>query len=115
MQGRPEPSASVAVFDGSVLATAPVSQPEVMVRSVRFIIDRFNDLPGDERATLFRTFRVWQQTEASVRETAELLFCHPNTVRHRLRRIEHRTARSLSRPRDVAELCLVFEVYHRLM
>ncbi|HEX5256899.1 MAG TPA: helix-turn-helix domain-containing protein [Mycobacterium sp.] len=115
MQGRSEPSASVAVFDGSLLAIAAVSEPEVMARSVRSIIERFSDLPDDERATLFRTFRVWQHTEASVRETAGLLSCHPNTVRQRLRRIEHRTARSLSRPRDVAELCLVFEVYDRLM
>jgi len=35
--------------------------------------------------------------------------------RLRLRRIEKRTGRSLSRPRDVAELCLVFEVQRRLM
>ena len=33
---------------------------------------------------------------------AERLCCHPNTVRYRLRRIEKRTGRSLSRPRDVA-------------
>ncbi|ORA33322.1 hypothetical protein BST13_20100 [Mycobacterium aquaticum] len=115
MQGRSQPSAPVAVFDGSLLATAAVNEPDVMVRSVRPVIDRFSDLSDDERDTLFRTFQVWQQTEASVRETAELLACHPNTVRQRLRRIERRTERSLSRPRDIAELCLVFEVYHRLM
>jgi DNA-binding PucR family transcriptional regulator len=50
-----------------------------------------------------------------VRGTAEVLVCHPNTVRHRLRRIEKRTGRSLSSPKDVAELCLVFEVHRRLM
>jgi DNA-binding PucR family transcriptional regulator len=44
-----------------------------------------------------------------------VLICHPNTVRHRLRRIEKRTNRSLSRPKDVAELCLAFEVHRRLM
>jgi hypothetical protein len=38
-----------------------------------------------------------------------------NTVRHRLRRTEKHTGRSLSRPRDVAELCLAFEVHRRLM
>jgi DNA-binding PucR family transcriptional regulator len=46
---------------------------------------------------------------------AERLCCHPNTVRYRLRRIEQRTGRSLSRPRDVAELCLALEVYRRLI
>jgi DNA-binding PucR family transcriptional regulator len=35
-------------------------------------------------------------------------------VRHRLRRIEELTNRSLSRPKDTAELCLAFEVEQRL-
>jgi DNA-binding PucR family transcriptional regulator len=109
MQGCVEPSEPIAVFEGSLLATAAISEPEVMVRSARAILESFSDLPEEERANLFRTFRVWQYTEASVRQTAELLACHPNTVRQRLRRIERRTDRSLSRPRDIAELCLVFE------
>jgi DNA-binding PucR family transcriptional regulator len=50
-----------------------------------------------------------------VRSAAEVLICHPNTVRHRLRRIEKRTGRSLSRPRDVAELCVAFEVHRWLV
>jgi hypothetical protein len=60
-------------------------------------------------------FRAWQDSDASVRGTAEVLVCHPNTVRHRLRRIEKHTGRSLSRPRDVAELCSTSEVHRRLM
>jgi DNA-binding PucR family transcriptional regulator len=32
-----------------------------------------------------------------------------------MRRIEKHTVRSLSRPRDVAELCLAFEVHRRFM
>jgi DNA-binding PucR family transcriptional regulator len=53
--------------------------------------------------------------DGSTRAVGELLFCHPNTVRYRLHRIEQRTGRSLSKPRDVAELCLAFEVQRRLM
>jgi DNA-binding PucR family transcriptional regulator len=37
---------------------------------------------------------------------AVALFCHPNTVRHRLRRLENATGRQLRKPRDIAELCL---------
>ena len=33
-----------------------------------------------------------------------LLFCHPNTVRYRLRRLEAGTGQTLSNPGDVAEL-----------
>jgi isopentenyl diphosphate isomerase/L-lactate dehydrogenase-like FMN-dependent dehydrogenase len=62
-----------------------------------------------------RDLRVRQESDASLNAAAEALVCHPNTVRYRLRRIEQRTGRSLSRPRDVAELCLAFEVHRRLM
>lgn len=115
LRDHPGAAASVAVFDGSILATAAVSAPGVMVRSVGNALDGFDDLPDDERKTLFETFRVWQENDASLRGVAEVLICHPNTVRHRLRRIEQRTGRTLSRPRDVAELCLAFEVQRRLM
>jgi sugar diacid utilization regulator len=115
LRGPADSTSSVAVFDGSILATAAVSAPEVMIQTVGAALDGFGDLPDEDRDTLFETFRVWQDNDASVRGAAEVLICHPNTVRHRLRRIEKHTGRSLSRPRDVAELCLAFEVHRRLM
>ena len=115
LRGRFDEASPVAVFDGSILATAAVSAPDVMVKSIGNALDGFDDLPDVEREMLFETFRVWQDNDASVRSAAAVLICHPNTVRHRLRRIEKRTGRSLSRPRDVAELCLAFEVHRRLM
>ena len=115
LRGPTDSTSSVAVFDGSILATAAVSAPEAMIKTVGAALDGFGDLPDHDRETLFETFRVWQNNDASVNSAAEVLICHPNTVRHRLRRIEKRTGRSLSRPRDVAELCLAFEVHRRLM
>jgi hypothetical protein len=114
MRGRPDAS-TVAVFDGTILATAALAAPEVMVKSAGITLARFSDVPDDEREILFETFRVWQETEASVGAAAERLCCHPNTVRYRLRRIEKRTGLTLSRPRDVAELCLAFEIQRRLV
>ena len=115
LRGRPDEASSIAVFDGSILATAAVSAPDVMVRSIGNALGGLDDLPDAEHEMLFETFRVWQDNDASVRRAAEVLFCHQNTVRHRLRRIEKLTGRSLSRPRDVAELCLASEVHRRLM
>jgi hypothetical protein len=115
LRGRPQHASPVAVFDGSILATAALADPEVMVKSASSALACFDDLPDEEREILFETFQAWQDTDASVGAAAERLCCHPNTVRYRLRRIEQRTGRSLSRPRDVAELCLAFEVYRRLI
>jgi PucR C-terminal helix-turn-helix domain/GAF domain/GGDEF-like domain len=115
LRGRPGGTSRVAVFDGSVLAIAAVSAPEVIVKSIANVLKGFDDLPDYERKVLCETFRVWQDNDASVRSAAEVLICHPNTVRHRLRRIEKYTGRSLSRPKDVAELCLASEVHRWLM
>jgi DNA-binding PucR family transcriptional regulator len=78
-------------------------------------IECFAELADNERNILFDTFRVWLESDGSLRTAGELLFCHPNTVRYRLHRIEQRTGRSLAQPRDVAELSLAFEVHRRLM
>jgi PucR C-terminal helix-turn-helix domain/GGDEF-like domain len=115
LRGRPDPGLLVTQFDGSILATVAVSSPEVMVKLVTPTIECFAELAHHERDILFDTFRVWVENDGSLRVAGELLFCHPNTVRYRLHRIEQRTGRSLSRPRDVAELCLAFEVHRRLM
>jgi len=115
LRGRGDPGSPVSVFDGSILATAAVSAPEVMVDLASPVMQCFADLADEEREILFETFRVWLEHDGSMRTVGELLFCHANTVRYRMHRIEQRTGRSLSRPRDVAELCLAFEVHRRLM
>jgi DNA-binding PucR family transcriptional regulator len=78
------------------------------------VLRRLKDLPTAEHTILLDTFQAWLQAGGSANDTATKIFCHPNTVRHRLRRIEELTDRSLSRPLDVAELCLAFEVEQRL-
>jgi hypothetical protein len=99
----------VTVFQDSALAVAAVSSPEVTHKLADLILGRFNDLPADERNLLFNTFRTWLDSDGSIAKAAEQLYCHPNTVRYRLHRIEERTGRALSAPRDLAELCLAFE------
>jgi hypothetical protein len=115
LRGRTDPDRRVTLFDGSILATAAVSAPEVMVKLVSPTIDCFVGLAPHERDILFDTFKVWLENDGSLRVASEFLFCHPNTVRYRLHRIEQRTGRSLSHPRDVAELSLAMEVYRRLI
>jgi hypothetical protein len=115
LRGRLDPGLLVSLFDGSILASAAVSAPDVLVKLVEPTIDCFAGLPDQERDVLFETFQAWVDNDGSMRTVGDLLFCHPNTVRYRLHRIEQRTGRSLSKPRDVAELCLAFKVHRRLM
>jgi sugar diacid utilization regulator len=104
----------VAVFDDTPLAIAAVSAPEVMGKIRSSVLGPLNTLPAEERTILLDTFRAWVDAGGSANDTAAKIFCHPNTVRHRLHRIEELTGRSLSRPNDIAELCLAFEVERRL-
>ena len=57
---------------------------------------------------------MWFDSGGSVVKTAEMLFVHRNTVRHRLRKLEERTGRSLNDPRWIAEVSLAFEIDRRL-
>jgi hypothetical protein len=100
----------VAVFEDSLLAVAAVSAPEVTKKVAAIILGQFDDLSSEEKRVLFETFRAWIANKGLVDDAASQLHCHPNTVRHRLHRIEERTGRSLAVPDQLAELCLALEV-----
>ncbi len=112
--GKPSGASLVSLFDDTPLAVAAVSAPEVMAKIKTLVLSRLDELPAEERAILLDTFGAWVEAGGSANDTAAKIYCHPNTVRHRLRRIEELTGRSLSRPRDLAELCLALEVERRL-
>ena len=82
----------MTVFDNSVLAVAAVSAPEVTKKVAAVILGQFDDLPTEEKDVLFDTFRAWLANKGSVTNAAAQLHVHPNTVRHRLHRIERTPA-----------------------
>ena len=110
MNARSSKNGGVTVFDNSVLAVAAVSAPEVTKKVATVILCQFDDLPSEEKDVLFDTFRAWLANKGSVTDAAAQLHVHPNTVRHRLHRIERYTGRSLGVPDELAEMCLAFEV-----
>jgi hypothetical protein len=102
-------SAAITLFDRAPLAVAAASTPEVMRHVTGSVLGALAALPEAERAVLLDTLEAWRDCGGSASQAAERLFVHPNTVRHRLRRIAAATGRSLTAPRDVAELCLALE------
>ncbi|MBB4678386.1 helix-turn-helix domain-containing protein [Crossiella cryophila] len=107
------PDEPVVLFDRAPLAVAAVSAPEVMRRVARGALAGLDELPERERLLLLDTFAVWLDS-GSARTAAATLHVHANTVRHRLRRLEERTGRSLSVPRQLTELGLAAEIDRRL-
>jgi hypothetical protein len=99
-------SPTVTVFDDNPVPVATAAAPEVTQRLARTVLGGLETLGATERDLLLDTLETWVDSGGSTEETAKLMFCHPNTIRLRLRRISEHTGRSISQPRDVTELCL---------
>jgi len=100
---------TVTVFNAAPLSVAAASAAEVMPRLVTAIFGPLLELRPDDRDILLETLEAWRDNSGSATAAAGKLFCHPNTVRHRLRRVETLTGRSLSDPRAITELSLALE------
>ena len=96
----------VTFFSDSAVATMAAGAPDVASELAAVVLYRVLKLPDPEQATILDTVRTWFSTGGSVAETAREMFLHPNTVRNRLRRLESLTSRSLSDPRQAAEVYL---------
>lgn len=107
---EPRDGSLVAIFEATPLSIAAVSAPDVMKQVSSAVLAGFADVDERERDVMFSTFRVWVDAGGSARDAAQRLHCHANTVRHRLRRVEEITGKSLGRPAELAELCLAFEI-----
>ena len=109
LAANPPNTVGVAQFDASPLAVTAISAADVLARVSRTVLGSLLDLPADEQSVLLETLEAWRDNNGSASEAAAKLYCHANTVRHRLHRIEDLTGRSLTDPRAVADLCLALE------
>ncbi|GAA0638903.1 helix-turn-helix domain-containing protein [Kutzneria viridogrisea] len=97
-------STGMVQFNESPLAGLVASAPEASVQLAHDVLRPILQLPGEERNVLLLTLRAWFECQGSTRLTGERMFCHPNTIRHRLKRITDELGRSLTDPADIAEL-----------
>ena len=96
----------VAAFTDLPIESIAAGAPDISGQLAESILGSLRSLPGSERELLLGVLDEWFRHEGSVNEVAKALYVHPNTVRNRVHRIEFLTGRSLSRPRDAAELYL---------
>jgi PucR C-terminal helix-turn-helix domain len=92
----------IGIFDEQPVIMAATGDPDVMRHIRQTVLRGLDSMPEDERAVLLDTLETWLDTGGSTDAAAAALFCHPNTIRHRLRRLETATGRRLRTPRDVA-------------
>ena len=112
MTSVPPSTVGVQQFDASPLGALIAADPESAKRIARTILGPVLDLPAEERDTLLSTLDAWFSALGSATATGREIYVHPNTVRHRLKRIEQHTGRSLDNPRAVAELAVALNATH---
>ena len=104
LAGLPPGQARVRTFSPSPLAALMVREPDEGRRLADQVLGAVLGLPQEDRSMLLDTLDAYLDHDGSAERAAEILYCHPNTVRYRLRRVQELTGRSLSDPRGIAEL-----------
>ncbi|NKX87073.1 PucR family transcriptional regulator [Nocardia coubleae] len=66
-------------------------------------------LPDYDRTTLLATATAWIDARGSAANAGRELYCHPNTVRQRIRRLEERLGGSLDDPRVLSDLTIALQ------
>jgi hypothetical protein len=95
----PSGSACVAAIDERLPEALLTNSPEISSRLVGQSLGGLLELPGDEREVLLDTLAAFLASDGSPTRAADELYCHRNTVMHRLRRIETVTGRKVTDPR----------------
>jgi DNA-directed RNA polymerase specialized sigma24 family protein len=114
LEGVRPGTAGIAVFDEAPLQALVVSSPTTSYRMTEKVLGPLLALAPAEREMLLATLQAYFGTGGSVAEAGKLLFCHPNTVRNHLRRIERHTGKSLDDPAQSAELYVALAAFTRL-
>lgn len=100
----PRGRVDVRVFEASPLAALVACEPDEGRRLAQLVLGPVLDVAEDDRTVLLDTLYAYLDNDGSAERAAAQLYCHANTVRYRLRRIHQLTGRSLSSPRDLAEV-----------
>ncbi len=102
----PPGSTGVVSIDDDWEAALIAGAPEISTRVVHRLLGQVVALAPDERDILLTTLRTWLDCGGNATATARKLYCHRNTVRNRLHRLEALSGQSLKDPRGVAGLSI---------
>jgi PucR C-terminal helix-turn-helix domain/GGDEF-like domain len=105
----PAGSKGVVTYEDHPVRTLLASDADTGWRTARIVLEPVLALDPESRALLLETLQVWFASGGSAAEAARALYCHRNTVRNRLLRLEELTGRSLEDPQGLAELFLASE------
>ncbi len=109
LESLPLGTAGVRQLDDTPLTELVMNNLDTTRRAVNRVLGGLLSLPEDERTTLLATARAWFKAHGSAAEAAQVLYCHENTVRYRIHRLEEYLRGPLDDPMIVAELALALD------
>lgn len=109
LRSVPDSLPGIRRYGDDPIATLVASAADRAAELTGRIIGPIMQLPENERTVLLQTLQAWMEAAGSTDAAARALYCHRNTVRYRLRRIEELTGRRVTDPRHAAHLCLAVE------
>lgn len=110
-RSRPSSTAKVRVFTETPIAVLVAASPDAAAAAAADVLGRVLALPAQERDVLLDTFDVWVDSGGSVSSAGTRLFCHPNTVRYRLRKLSELTGRATDSPAGLGELAVAVQAW----
>ena len=102
----PPGSTGVVSIDDDWMAALIAGAPEISSRVVYRLLGQVVALGQGERDILLTTLQTWLECGGNASAAARQLYCHRNTVRNRLHRLEALSGQSLGDPRGVAGLSI---------
>jgi len=98
--------AEIAVLEQRLPDALLLSSPELTAHLVDRWLGALLRVPGPERRLLLGTLQIWVATGCSIRQTADIVRCHRNTVINRLQRMQSITGHDYGDPACQVELGL---------
>ena len=107
-------AATAACFDESPVSMIVAAAPQEATRIAQSLLAPVLALPAADRDMLLDTVDAWVANAGSAKRTAGQLYCHPNTVRYRLHRLQDELHMSLTDPSAVAQLVVALRAWRML-
>lgn len=109
LESLPPGAPAVRQLDDTPLTELVMNNLETTQRAVHRILGGVLSLPEEDRTTLLATARAWLAAHGSAAEAGRTLYCHQNTVRYRMHRLEEFLRGPLDDPKIVAELSMALD------
>ncbi|MFF3574516.1 PucR family transcriptional regulator [Nocardia jiangxiensis] len=109
LETMPAGSTGMKQLPDTPLGELVLSHPDTTRRFVRRVLGEILALPDEDRSTLLSTAQAWIGAHGSAAEAGRILYCHENTVRYRMRRVEERLGIALDDPIKHAEFAAALE------